>query len=166
MRLRTLVKTSAAVAAAAVAGSLATKPDSRWYKSLKKPSWQPPPAAFPIVWTSLYALLAVAGARVLDRAPESARAGFARSFGTNLVLNAGWTVVFFGARAPRAALAEIALLNASNLSLVTRAWRVDRPAAAAIAPYVVWTGFATALTASIATRNPGAVRPGRADFRA
>ncbi|MFC7273069.1 tryptophan-rich sensory protein [Paractinoplanes rhizophilus] len=64
-------------------------------------------------------------------------------------------MVFFGAKAPRAALAEIALLNASNLGLLNRAWRLDRPAAAAIAPYVVWTGFATALTASIAARNPG-----------
>src|SRR5689334_20329831 len=102
MPLPTLVKTSAAVTAAAVTGSLVTRPDSRWYRSLDKPRWQPPPAAFPIVWTTLYGLLAVAGARVLDRAPRAARAGFARSFGANLVLNAGWTVVFFGARAPRA----------------------------------------------------------------
>ncbi|MFC7273070.1 tryptophan-rich sensory protein [Paractinoplanes rhizophilus] len=68
MRLPTLVKTSAAVAAAAVTGSLVTRPDSRWYRSLDKPRWQPPPAAFPIVWTALYGLLAVAGARALDRA--------------------------------------------------------------------------------------------------
>jgi benzodiazapine receptor len=151
MRLPTLVKTSAAVTAAALAGSLVTKPDSRWYKSLNKPGWQPPRAAFPIVWTGLYGLLAVAGARVLDRSPEPAR--FARTYGANLALNAGWTLVFFGAKAPRAALAEIALLNASNLALLRQAWAVDRPAGAAIAPYVVWTGFATALTASIAARN-------------
>jgi tryptophan-rich sensory protein len=151
----TLFKTSAAVAATAVAGSLVTRPDSRWYRSLDKPSWQPPRAAFPIVWTTLYGLLAVAGARALDRAQGPARASYARSFGTNLALNAGWTAVFFGAKAPRAALAEIALLNASNLALLSRTWRLDRPAGAAIAPYVAWTGFATALTAAIAARNPG-----------
>jgi tryptophan-rich sensory protein len=153
MRLPTLVKTSAAVAATAVTGSLVTRPDSRWYRSLKKPSWLPPPAAFPIVWTTLYGLLAVAGARALDRAPDNARASYARTFGTNLALNAGWTVVFFGARAPRAALAEIMLLNASNVALLSRTWRLDRPAGVAVAPYVAWTGFATALTAAIATRN-------------
>jgi translocator protein len=150
----TLFKTSAAVAAAAVAGSLVTRPDSAWYRSLDKPRWQPPPAAFPIVWTTLYGLLAVAGARVLDRTTGASRARFARGFGANLVLNAGWTAVFFGARAPRAALAEITVLNASNLVLLGQAWRVDRVAAVAIAPYAAWTAFATALTAAIAARNP------------
>jgi tryptophan-rich sensory protein len=154
MRLPTLLKTSAAVTATALAGSLATRPDSRWYRKLNKPAWQPPPAAFPIVWTALYGLLAVAGARVLDRTSGSERAGFARAYGTNLALNAGWTIVFFGARAPRAALAEIALLNASNVALFHRARSVDGPAAAAIAPYLLWTGFATALNSSIAARNP------------
>jgi benzodiazapine receptor len=153
MRLPTLLKTSAAVTATALAGSLVTRPDSRWYRKLDKPSWQPPPAAFPIVWTTLYGLLAVAGARVLDRSPGPDRARFARAYATNLVLNAGWTAVFFGARAPRAALAEIALLNASNLALFNRARAVDRAAAAAIAPYVAWTAFATALNSSIAARN-------------
>ena len=71
--------------------------------------------------------------------------------------------MFFGARAPRAALAEITVLNdapldpvfdASNLVLLGQAWRVDRAAAVAIAPYAAWTAFATALTAAIAARNP------------
>jgi tryptophan-rich sensory protein len=154
MRLPTLLKTSAAVTATALAGSLATRPDSRWYRKLDKPAWQPPPAAFPIVWTALYGLLAVAGARVLDRARGPARAAFVRGYATNLALNAGWTVVFFGACAPRAALAEIALLNVSNLALLNQARSVDRAAAAAIAPYVVWTAFATALNSSIVARNP------------
>jgi tryptophan-rich sensory protein len=154
MRLPTLLKTSAAVTAAALAGSVVTRPDSRWYRTLKKPAWQPPPAAFPIVWTALYGLLAVAGARVLDRASGETRSGFARSYATNLALNAGWTVIFFGARAPRAALAEIALLNASNVALFNRARAVDGVAAAAIAPYVAWTAFATALNSAIAARNP------------
>ncbi|BFU41894.1 tryptophan-rich sensory protein [Krasilnikovia sp. MM14-A1004] len=151
----TLVKTSAAVTAAALTGSLVTRPGSLWYRSLAKPRWQPPPAAFPIVWTTLYGLLAVASARVLDHAAGPARARFTRTLGVNLALNAGWPLVFFGARAPRAALAESALLTASTMSLLSRAWRVDRAAAAAVAPYAAWTTFATALTASIAARNRG-----------
>ena len=34
---------------------MATTPDSEWYQQLDKPSWQPPPIAFPLVWTPLYA---------------------------------------------------------------------------------------------------------------
>ena len=155
MRIPTLVKTAASVTAAAAAGSVSSTPNSRWYQSLDKPQWQPPPAAFPVVWTSLYALIALAGARALDRLPPAQRSRFWRAYAVNLGLNAGWTTVFFGARRPRLALLEIAALNTSNLALLRRTWRTDRLAGTALLPYVVWTGFATVINASIARRNPG-----------
>ena len=154
MTLPTVVKTAAAVGVTAAVGSIANTPSSGWYRSLRKPRWQPPPAAFPVVWTPLYGLLAVAGARVLDRTTGEERAAFARAYATNLALNAGWTAVFFRARRPKLALAEIAALNGSNLDLLRRAWRADRLAGSALLPYVAWTGFASALNAAIAARNP------------
>lgn len=153
MNVPTWVKTGAAVAAAALLGSRATRPDSRWYRSLDKPVWQPPRQVFPVVWTLLYGLLAYAGARAIDSMPSSRRRAFGLSYATNLGLNAGWTAVFFAARRPTAALAEIAALNASNIDLARRAWMVDRVAGAALAPYVAWTAFATALNADIVRRN-------------
>ncbi len=169
MRMPTSLGATLAVGATAVAGSIATAPGSRWYRTLDKPRWQPPPAAFPLVWTPLYGLIALAGARALNRTTGDERTRFARTYGTNLALNAGWTALFFRARSPRLALAEIAALNAANVTLVGRAWRADPVAGAALLPYVVWTGFATALNAAIAARNPaggragrGWIRPGRA----
>jgi benzodiazapine receptor len=156
MAVPTLVKTAAAVGAAAVVGSIASAPASPWYQSLDKPRWQPPPAAFPAVWTPLYLLLAFAGARAIDRTSGAARTGFARAYAMNLALNAGWTVVFFRTRSPKLALIEIVALNGSNLGLLRRAWRADRHAGAALLPYVAWTGFAAALNAAIAVQNPRA----------
>lgn len=44
-----------------VVGSLSTKPEiAGWYAGLAKPFWTPPPFAFPIAWTTLYILMAVA----------------------------------------------------------------------------------------------------------
>jgi hypothetical protein len=40
----------------------------RWYEDLRKPAWRPPNAAFPVVWTVLYILIAIAGWRVWERA--------------------------------------------------------------------------------------------------
>jgi translocator protein len=154
MRLPTLVKTGIAVAATAAVGSLATAPASRWYRRLNKPAWQPPAAAFGPVWTALYASIAYAGACAIDRAEPSDRRGLIAAFATNLVLNAGWTAVFFGAHRPRVALAEIAVLNASNADLIRRAWRADPAAGAELLPYAAWTAFATALNGAIAHRNP------------
>lgn len=153
MGIPTLVKTAAGVTAAAAAGSVATRPGSTWYRSLDKPAWQPPPAAFPVVWTSLYALIAIAAARTLKRLPPAERRRFWRTYVTNLALNAGWTGVFFAARRPGLALVEIAALNSSNVALLRQAWRTDRLAGVALLPYVAWTGFATVLNGSIAARN-------------
>jgi tryptophan-rich sensory protein len=151
----TLAKTAAGVGAAATAGSLAATPRSDWYRSLDKPRWQPPPAAFPVVWTSLYALIAVAGARALDHLHGTDRQQFGLAYAANLALNAGWTAIFFRARRPTLALLEILTLDVANVALLRRAWRADRAAALALLPYVAWTGFATVLNGAISSRNPG-----------
>jgi tryptophan-rich sensory protein len=152
----TLVKTGLATAVTATAGTLATDPDSAWYRSLDKPAWQPPPAAFPAVWTPLYASIAFAAARALDASTSAAqRSRLRRAYGINLALNAGWNALFFRARRPRLALAELIVLNAANLLLLRRAWQADRLAGATLLPYLGWTGFATGLNAAIAARNPG-----------
>lgn len=153
-----LPATAAAVAATAVAGTLGTDVRSRWYLQLDKPSWQPPGWAFGPAWTTLYALLSVASARALDRAPtDDDHVALQRALGLNLVLNAAWNWLFFKAQRPGLALAEVALLEASTLDLARRAGRVDRPAGRLLWPYAAWVAFATALNASIARRN----RPGR-----
>jgi len=150
-----LARTSAAVAATAVIGVLGTDVTSRWYRHLDKPVWQPPGAAFGPAWTTLYGLMAVASARTLDRLDEPAeRRAFATAFGANLLLNAGWNWLFFKARRPRWALAEILLMEVSTLDLTRRAAHVDSPAAKMLMPYAGWVGFAAALNASIARRNP------------
>ena len=152
-----LARTSAAVTATAVIGALGTDVTSRWYKDLDKPAWQPPGAAFGPAWTTLYGLMALASARALDRLEEPGeRRAFGTAFGANLVLNAGWNWLFFRARRPRWALAEIVLLEASTLDLTRRAAKADRPAAKMLVPYAGWVAFATALNGAIARRNPAA----------
>jgi len=153
---RHLLRTSAAVLATAVIGSLGTDVRSGWYRSLQRPAWQPPGAAFGPAWTTLYGLLSLASARVLDRMEDPReRRAFAAAFGTNLVLNPAWNWLFFKARRPRWALAEIVLLEASTVDLTRRAGRADPTAATMLVPYAGWVAFATALNAAIARRNPG-----------
>ena len=136
---------------AAVLGGLATDPDSAWFRDLDKPGWYPPPQAFGIVWSALYTALGWAGGEVLSREPAS---GFGRAYALNLVLNTGWTPLFFRLRRPWWAAAEAATLTVSSLDLVRRARPVSPPAAAALVPYAAWCGFATALSVAIARRNP------------
>ena len=152
--LLTYATTLSAVTATAVAGGLATDPDDRWYRNLIKPSWQPPPAAYGIVWTPLFLALAVAGARTYARMePGPERRRFVAAFAVNLKLNAGWSWLFFGAKKPKAALAEILLLEASILDLARRAKSVDPSSHKLLVPYAAWVVFATALNAELVRLN-------------
>ncbi|HCX85270.1 MAG TPA: TspO protein [Micrococcales bacterium] len=151
----TIWKTAAAAAACAVVGTIGTKPRSDWYLGLRKPDWQPPSSAFAPVWTTLYGLVAVASARVLDREEDEAqRRRFAVALGINLTLNAGFSWVYFAAQRQRAALGVQLALIASTADLIHRAARVDTPAAAMLTPYLAWDAFATVLNAEVARLNP------------
>ena len=71
MRPATLAKTGAAALTTAVVGGLASRPaQSAWYASLRKPSFQPPRQAFPIVWPILYADIAAVSANAIDSLTE------------------------------------------------------------------------------------------------
>src|SRR3954453_18855629 len=70
--------------AAALVGGLATDPDSRWFRELRKPSWYPPPQTFGIVWTGLYAGIAWAAGEGLARGGRRARRGPGGAAGRSL----------------------------------------------------------------------------------
>lgn len=125
-------------------------PPGDWYASLAKPSWTPPGIAFPIVWTTLYALMGTA-AWLIWRTPEDTpgRRAALTAFGVQLALNAAWTPVFFGLHAMLAALVVIVVLWFAILATLLSARRVTPPAAALLVPYLLWVTLATALNFEI-----------------
>jgi tryptophan-rich sensory protein len=153
-----LARVAAAVATTAAAGSVASRDvSSAWYADLDKPPIQPPGPVFPVVWTTLYADLALTAARALDRLEAAGRhdeaAAYRRALAANLVLNAGWSWVFFRAHRLGPAVGVAALLALSSADLARRTGRVSPPAAAALAAYPAWCGFATVLSGEIWRRN-------------
>ncbi|MDO9496806.1 MAG: TspO/MBR family protein [Nocardioides sp.] len=156
--LRNLTATGAAALASAGLGAAATTPDADWYRDLQKPPWSPPSIVFPLVWTPLYTDIAVTSAAALTRLEQEGRhdevAALRRALAINLVLNTGWSVLFWQARRPWLAAAWSGLLAAHSAALVGRVAKVDSSLGAALAPYPLWCGFATALNTSIARRGP------------
>jgi translocator protein len=155
MRPLTLAKTAGATVATAVVGGLATGPvvDSQWYTDLRKPSFQPPRVAFPIVWPALYADVAVVSASTIDRLSERGETEQARTYAQllalNLVLNAGWSWLFFNRRWLGASAVVAAALAASSADLTRRSVAAGGASAAPLALYPVWCAFATALSSRI-----------------
>lgn len=151
----------AAVAAAGWFGSRRSPKDARtklWYDRLEKPSYNPPDYVFPVVWTSLYALMAVSGWRVWQTQGSEARSHALRLWAGQLTSNAQWTNLFFGLHRPVLALADIILLETLIVKYIVAAKEVDRPAALCFVPYAAWVAFAAVLNTDIARRNAEAHR--------
>jgi len=147
------LSTTVMTVAAAVVGSRGVRPGSAWYRSLDKPAWQPPGAAFPLVWTPLYGLVAFGTGRLVDAADGADRSRMLALTAADLVANAAWNWAFFARRSTVAGLGVVAVLDGLNIALLAAAGRRDRTAHAALAPYVAWCGFATALNAAIWRRS-------------
>jgi tryptophan-rich sensory protein len=130
----------------------------RWYGALRKARGTPPPAVFPAVWTALYAMTAVSGWRVWRRPDSPRRAAALALWTAQLGLNAAWTPLFFGARRPRLAMADLLGLLGTLAAYTAAARRVDAPAAWLTAPYLGWVSYAGYLNAEILRRNPPAWR--------
>jgi translocator protein len=125
-----------------------TRPDA-WYAGLAKPPFNPPNWIFAPVWTLLYVLIAIAGARTFAR-------GLDLAFGlwvAQLALNFAWSPAFFGLHRPGLALAIVAALLAVILAFIVQRWQVDNVSALLFVPYACWVAFATLLNASIVRLN-------------
>jgi len=141
----------AATAAAAATGTIFRPGD--WYEGLRRPDWAPPKWAFPLVWTTLYVLMAWAAARV---APLPA-AGYALAlWALQIALNTLWTPVFFGAHRMGLGAAILLLLWLTVATMLWQFWRLDGWAALMILPYLAWLSLAAALNVRIWRDNRGA----------
>ena len=156
-RWRIIGTTSAAVAGTAIVGSLATDTSSTWYRRLTKPVIQPPAWVFPVAWTALYVDIATVVGRSLadlkERGDGVEYHALRKALAINLVLNAGWSALFFKGKTLGPATVEAAALAVSSADLVRRTRAVNTTRGMFLVPYAAWTAFATVLTATIWSKN-------------
>jgi benzodiazapine receptor len=136
-------------------GSMATTPNiPTWYAGLNKPFFTPPNSVFPIVWTLLYLMMAVAAWLIWrqNQMLRERRLGLAAFF-TQLILNVIWSWAFFGAHSPGAGLIAILLLLAAIIWTIAAFWPVSRAAAWMMVPYLCWVAFASLLNGAIYLMN-------------
>ena len=156
----------APLVAGTIVGLATNSRGTGWYRQLAKPSWTPPDAVFGPVWSVLYLLMGTASVVVARSGREQADGAKAAGqpsadralavYAVQLVLNLVWSVLFFGARRPKAAGAEMAALWVSIVATVIAFARVRLAAGLLLLPYLAWTSFAGLLNAEIIRRNPRA----------
>ena len=121
-----------------------------WYQSLEKPFFNPPPWLFGPVWTTLYVLIGIAGARIWQRAPKSAAM---QLWFAQMAFNLMWSPSFFGLQNPELALAVIVGMLVTIVAFMVKARPIDRISTLLFVPYLAWVTFAGILNLSIAWLN-------------
>lgn len=118
-----------------------------WYATLNKPAFSPPNWLFGPAWTTLYALMGVAV--YLARKDKAG----VRLFKWQLGINFAWSLLFFGLHSPILGLIDIAILLWLIWKTTRRFYKVSRPAAYLMFPYLAWVAFATVLNLFIVLLN-------------
>jgi benzodiazapine receptor len=139
----------------AAASSGAVFRPGAWYAGLAKPPWTPPNIAFPIVWTILFVLNAVAGWLAWLAGGMDAAWALAL-YGASLVVNASWSAVFFGLRRMGLAFGIVLTLWVSIVGILAAFAPFSAAAAWMLAPYLVWVTIASALNLRVWQLNPQA----------
>ena len=121
-------------------------PPGEWYQSLNRAPWNPPNFVFPLVWTILYAMIAVAGWIIFSASNTSLK----QLWVAQLVLNGVWSWLFFGQHWVGLALLDIVLLAVVLALLVGLCFRTRHQVAGVLlAPYLAWILLATSLNTYI-----------------
>lgn len=158
MKLSNPVKLAIAIIVSQMAGIIGAVFTSSaipvWYAGLVRPEFAPPNWVFGPVWTTLFAMMGVAAFLVWKKGLGRKDVRLALGvFGGQLVLNTLWSILFFGLQSPGAALIEIGVLWLAILATIIVFYRISKPAAWLLVPYILWVSFASFLNYSIWALN-------------
>ncbi|UCG10776.1 MAG: tryptophan-rich sensory protein [Dehalococcoidia bacterium] len=153
-RAQDIIKLVVSIVACQVAGligSVFTTPSiPTWYAALQKPAFTPPNWLFAPAWLTLYLLMAIAAFLIWRKGLAQKEVKTALLiFAIQLILNALWSVAFFGLKSPLAGFIVIALLWVAILFTILRFFRLSAVAGALMLPYILWVSFAAALNIAI-----------------
>lgn len=134
---------------AGVVGSIFTVSSiSTWYAALNKPIFSPPNWVFGPVWTILYILMGLSLYLVWlkKRIPSV--------FWVQLILNAVWSILFFGLKNPTLAFVDVVALWVSIVLTIKALAKINKLAGNLLIPYFAWVSFASFLNLAIVVLNP------------
>lgn len=154
MKTPNIIKAALAIViceAAGILGSIFTMSEiPTWYATLAKPALNPPSWIFGPVWTTLYAMMGIAVFLVWQKGTHKKEVRNALGiFAIQLALNTAWSILFFGLHNPFLALIDIVLMWCAIAVTIRVFYKITKPAAYLLIPYILWVSFATYLNYSI-----------------
>ncbi len=148
--LKLIVSLAAPQLTGFVSAFLTDTGNSPWYRSISKPSWNPPNWVFAPVWTLLYLLMGIAFYLVWKSEASGDVKRWAMGLWiVQLAFNFFWTIIFFGTHQIGWALIEIIGLWFLIFLTILAFSRITKIAAWLMVPYISWVTFATLLNYAI-----------------
>lgn len=125
----------------------------QWYRSLVRPSWQPPDAVFGIVWLYNFTALFIAAVLVARHGSRWQLAVWTVCLLTSVVAALLWAWLFYAQHAMFAASAALIIAAVLTVPLVIAAWGSVAWVGALLVPYLVWVCIAASLAVGYALGN-------------
>lgn len=131
--------------------TLFTKGNMNIYEELIVPNIAPPALVFPIVWTVLYTIMGVSSAMIYSRRLTDTVAvrTALTTYAISLVINFGWSIIFFNANAFLLSFLWLVLLLYFVAKTIIEYRRIEPVAAYLQIPYALWVIFAGYLNIAI-----------------
>lgn len=123
-----------------------------WYEQLNKSVLTPPGFVFSIVWSFLYAILAVI-AWILSNQNQADSKQVTLLFALQTLMNWVWTLLFFGLHWLIPSALWLISLTCLNILLVIKAKKTHEIIVWLLSPYLLWLAFASYLNVVIALMN-------------
>jgi len=131
-----------------------TKDSMETFSMLNQPPLSPPGIVFPIVWTILYTLMGVASYLVVTSdASKEEKQNSLFVYGIQLAINFFWSIFFFNLEWYLFSFFWLLLLWAFILNTIIQFYRISKPAAYLMIPYLIWVTFAGYLNFGIYLLN-------------
>lgn len=145
--VRLMVSLFVPLAVGTLAGMITATSVTSWYTTLHQPFFSLPSWIFAPVWTVLYLVMGFSFYLIWMLKPSKARSQAMVIFGIQLLLNFGWTLLFFYFKTIGGALAEMIVLWISIFTMIIAFYRIKPLAAFLNIPYILWVTFAMMLNA-------------------
>lgn len=131
-----------------------TRDSMTTFSRVIKPPLSPPGILFPIVWTVLYTLMGIASYLIIssDAAKEDVQNAIF-VYALQLGINFFWSIFFFNLQWYLFSFFWLLLLWTFILYTIVVFYRISKPAAYLLIPYLLWVTFAGYLNLGIAILN-------------
>ena len=139
---------------AAAGGIITVNAVNTWYPGLQKPSFNPPNWLFGPVWSVLFLSIGISAYLIWTKRKHVAHfPRISAIYFIQLILNLGWSWLFFYRHLTGAALIEIFALLLAILINIMVFYKIDKTAGLLLIPYFLWVSFAAILTYNIFILN-------------